>query len=84
MTGKSVNHKKEENIGWKWIFTKREPTDKQKRQIISRVCENGMRIVFEHFTYQFGGETYIQGDHGGHPHGHAGLVRELQDNVDLL
>jgi hypothetical protein len=60
MTGKAVNDKKEENIDLQWIFPKRQPTDKQKRQIISRVCEIGVRIVFEHFTYQFGGDTFIQ------------------------
>ena len=61
MTGKAVNDRSEEDDGeHQWVYPAREPTDKQKKMIISRCCEIGVRMVFENFTYKFGGQTYKQ------------------------
>ena len=64
MTGKAINDRKEDDPSYQWIFPKREPTDRQKRLIIARVAEIGVRVVFENFTYRFGGDTYKQREGG--------------------
>jgi hypothetical protein len=43
-----------------WTYPKAEPTELQRRQIISRCCEIGVRVLFEHFTYKFGKTWYLQ------------------------
>ena len=64
MFGKNVNNKKEteDDMESQWVFPKREPTDLQKRMIVGRVGEIGLRIVFEHFSYKFGGQSYQQAE----------------------
>ena len=65
MTGKAVNDRAEEDDGeHQWVYPNREPTHKQKRMIISRCCEIGVRMVFENFTYKFGGQAYKQSEGG--------------------
>ena len=60
--GKSINNKEEteEDMDKQWVFPKREPTEWQKRMIVGRVAEIGMRSVFENFSYRFAGESYKQ------------------------
>ena len=48
----------------KWCHPKREPTQRQKRQIEARVVEIATRLIFEKFTYKFGGVTYQQNSGG--------------------
>ena len=43
-----------------WAYPRRQPDEQQEREIIGRVAEIGLRIIFEHFTYRFGGEYYKQ------------------------
>ena len=65
MTGKAVNDRQEDDDGeWQWIYPARDPTDLQKRMIIARCCEVGVRMVFENFTYKFGGVVYKQSEGG--------------------
>ena len=66
MFGKNVNNKKEteDDMESQLVFPKREPTDLQKRMIVGRVGEIGLRIVFEHFSYKFGGQSYQQAEGG--------------------
>ena len=61
MTGKAGTDRKEDDDGEKqWVYPAREPTEKQKKMIVARCCEIGVRTIFEHFTYKFGGEYYRQ------------------------
>ena len=43
-----------------WVFPTRKPTEEQKRDLVSRMAEIGVRAVWENFTYTFGGKTYLQ------------------------
>ena len=49
MKNKEVNGKKS-GTEISWVFPKREPTDKQKRQLLARMGEIGLRAVFETFA----------------------------------
>ena len=92
MTGKAVNDRSEEGDGeHQWVYPAREPTEKQKRMIVARCCEIGVRTVFENFTYKFGGETFKQmegGPIGAQPNhvcsqvGHDGVGRDLLQHLD--
>ena len=65
MTGKAVNDRKEEDEGeHQWVYLDRDPTEVQKKMIIARCCEIGVRTVFENFTYKFGGKFYKQMEGG--------------------
>ena len=39
-----------------WIYPQRKPTENQERQLIGRVAEIGMRVVFQNFVYCFRGK----------------------------
>ena len=62
MSNKFVGSSKEteKDLESRWVFPNKNPTEKQIRKIAARVCEIATRILFENFTYQFGGETYLQ------------------------
>ena len=47
-----------------WVFPKRSPTEQQKRELVSRMAEIGVRAVWENFVYTFGGKTYLQQEGG--------------------
>ena len=66
MFGKNVNSKNESDVDMdsQWVFPKREPTEHQKRLIVARVGEIGLRVVFEHFSYKFAGQSYQQAEGG--------------------
>ena len=63
MTG-NVSDRNEKNVEEQWIFPKREPDEAMKKAIIGRVAEIGVRIVFEHFSYKFGGDIFKQSEGG--------------------
>jgi hypothetical protein len=45
-----------------WIYPPMSPTEKERRQIVGRGVEIGIRVVFENFCYKFGGVMYdLQG-----------------------
>ena len=51
---------KEKNTQKFWTFPDRTPTKKQKRIMLGRMAEIGVRTLFENFCYSFAGESYIQ------------------------
>ena len=63
MTG-AAGTKIEEDIEDQWVFPRKELADDEKKEIIARCIEIGVRIVFENFCYKFGGETLKQKEGG--------------------
>ena len=59
MTGKAINSE-DDDPEYQWIYPKAQPTELQRKQIISRCCEIGVRVLFENFTYKFGKDWYKQ------------------------
>ena len=59
MKSKFINSKKnlEET---QWLYPRAQPDRKERRMIVARVAEIGTRMIFENFTYQFGGEIFVQ------------------------
>ena len=47
-----------------WNWSRREPTPQEKIELIGRMVEIGVRILFENLVYSFGGESYIQTEGG--------------------
>lgn len=43
-----------------WQFPKAEPTEYQKRILLSRMAEIATRILWTNFCYEFGGEIFLQ------------------------
>ena len=56
---KEINSKKEK-IEDQWDFPEDVPTEEEEREIVARVAEIGVRAIFEHFCYRFGGKTFQQ------------------------
>ena len=56
MTGKQMNAK-EDDPEFQWVYPKAEPTAWQKKQIVARVAEIVVRVMFEHFSYRFAGDA---------------------------
>ena len=52
--------RKEKNTTTTWIFPSRTPTEAEKRIMLGRMAEIGVRIIFSNFCYTFGGKNYIQ------------------------
>ena len=63
MKSKELNSKKG-NIESQWAFPPTEPTEEQEREIVARVAEIGVRVLFENFTYKFAGAAYQQSSGG--------------------
>ena len=63
ITSADVNSKKG-NITKQWYFPREKATEEQIRDIISRCAEIAVRTIFENFTYNFGGVTYLQSKGG--------------------
>ena len=59
MTGVEIMGK-ESNDENKWIFPKTTPTEKQKRILISRAVEIGVKVLFQNFIYKFNNKLYQQ------------------------
>ena len=51
---------KQEDLEKQWVFKTKDVTEEQKLEIIGRVVEIAIRIVFENFCYEFGGRTFLQ------------------------
>ena len=51
---------KEEELEKQWTFKCKEITEEQIREIVARVTEIAIRIVFENFCYDFGGRIFLQ------------------------
>ena len=63
MTGR-MGSKLDDSPEEHWIFPTVELTEVEKREVVARCVEIGMRMIFENFCYKFGGETLRQ-DGGG-------------------
>ena len=55
---------KKSKIDVQWHFPHSNPTEEEIREIICRCTEIAVRILFEKFTYNFGGKTYLQSKGG--------------------
>ena len=51
---------KDKNTQIVWVFPDKSPTDRQKKVLVSRMAEIGVRTLFENFCYKFAGHSYIQ------------------------
>ena len=47
-----------------WQFPEAEPTEDQKKILLCRMAEIAVRTVWQNFTYEFGGETFLQSEGG--------------------
>ena len=65
MSGSSIRAK-DDDPETQWSFPKQEDalTEWERRQIVARTAEIGVRAIFEHFTYRWGGEVYRQSSGG--------------------
>ena len=63
ITSKDVN-KKKSSIEVQWYFPTKIASKEQIREIASRCAEIAVRTLFEKFTYNFGGKTYLQSKGG--------------------
>ena len=65
MTGANIRAQ-EDDPEAQWRFPKKEEmlTELEKRKIRARVAEIGVRVLFENFTYRWGGDTYKQSSGG--------------------
>ena len=65
MSGSSIRAK-DDDPETQWSFPKQEDalTEWERRQIVARTAEIGVRAIFENFTYRWGGEVYRQSSGG--------------------
>ena len=63
MTGRGINSE-EDDPEIQWCYPRAQPTEMQKRQIVSRCCEIAVRVLFENFVYNFC-TTWYQRTSGG-------------------
>ena len=65
MAGSTIRAK-EDDPEAQWCFPKKEDdlTAIENRNIIARTAEIGVRVIFENFTYRWGGDTYRQSSGG--------------------
>ena len=59
MKNKGVN-KKKEDITKEWGFRDITPTEQERKELLARVAEIGLRVIFENFCYRFNGKMYHQ------------------------
>ena len=64
MTGTMGSKISNDNAEEHWIFPCKDYSEEEKREIIARCVEIGVRLIFENFSYKFGGETYRQEEGG--------------------
>ena len=60
MKNKNINSKNHDDILKTWQFPEKEPTEAEKRELVARLGEIGLRAVFENFMYTFAGESFLQ------------------------
>ena len=63
MASEGLN-KRKSKIENQWIFTRRIPTTEEKREMVGMVVEIAIRILWENYSYRFGGEIYLQKEGG--------------------
>ena len=47
-----------------WIFPRKNPTEVEKKEMVGMVLEVAIRILWENYSYNFGGETFLQQEGG--------------------
>ena len=52
--------KREKNTQIVWDFPDKSPTARQKRVMVARMAEIGVKTLFENFCYNFAGHSYLQ------------------------
>ena len=63
MTSKGMKNK-ENSEDEQWYFHRKNPPEEILRELIGMVAEVGIRILWSTYCYDFGGDTYIQGEGG--------------------
>ena len=48
------------DIEEQWCFKVKELTREQMMEVVARCLEIAIRVVFENFTYNYGGKVYLQ------------------------
>ena len=51
---------RQEDLEKQWVYKTKTITEEQEREIVARVVEIAIRVVFENFCYEFGGRTFLQ------------------------
>ena len=62
--GMSSKGVKEDTENEQWCWPKAEITEKVRIELIGRMVEIGVRVMFENLVYSFGGENYLQTEGG--------------------
>jgi hypothetical protein len=60
MKNAGINSKNEDAVDTQWVFPDTVPTDMEKRELLARMAEIGVRAIWRHFVYTFGGKLYLQ------------------------
>ena len=47
-----------------WFYPRKNPSEEILREMIGLVAQVGIRILWEHYCYDFGGRTYLQAEGG--------------------
>ena len=60
----SQSLRKDDALENQWYFHYKDPREEEIRMMIAVVAEIGVRILWENYCYDFGGETHIQAEGG--------------------
>ena len=63
MSSKGMKNK-EEMAEKQWYFPRNNPTEEVRRCLRGMVTEIAVRILWENYSYSFGGEIYLQSEGG--------------------
>ena len=58
LTNVNVSSKNEKKVETQLCFLSAKPTELEKIELASRMCQIGVRAVWKNFCYSFGGKTY--------------------------
>ena len=47
-----------------WIFPRKNPTEEEKKEMVGLILEVSIRVLWENYCYNFGGETFLQQEGG--------------------
>ena len=59
MASKGLRNK-EGNEDTQWIFMGKNPNEQEMKELVSLVLEIAIRILWENYCYDFGGQTSLQ------------------------
>ena len=55
---------KKKHLSNTWAFPAATPTEREKRVLLQKMTEIGVRVIFRNFVYSFGGELFLQSEGG--------------------